>query len=152
MFRDFLLASAHHLLLFGLVAMLSLQTVLLSRPLDAGALRSLVGIDRGYGTTAGLLLLAGVARVIWGAKGADYYLHNPWFHAKLGAFVLAALLSIWPTLSYLGWRRQATRDAAWTLDPARLARVRTIVRIELVLVALIFVLAAGMARHGALGL
>ena len=152
MFRDFLLASAHHLLLFGLVAMLSLQTVLLSRPLDAGAARKLVGIDRGYGTTAGLLLLAGVARLAWGGKGADFYLHNPWFHAKFGAFVLAALLSIWPTLSYLGWRRLAARDPAWTPDPARLARVRTIVRIELALVALIFVLAAGMARHGGLEL
>ena len=51
MLRDFILASAHHLLLFGLVAMLAVQSALLSRPLDTGALRRLVGIDRGYGAS-----------------------------------------------------------------------------------------------------
>jgi putative membrane protein len=152
MFRDFLLASAHHLLLFGLVAMLAIQSALLARPIDAAAARRLVGVDRGYGTAAGLLLLAGLARVLWGVKGADFYLHNPWFHAKVGAFVLAALLSILPTLAFIGWRRQATQQPGWTPEPDRVARIRTIVRIELVLVALIFVFAAAMARPGGRGL
>ncbi|NLW95739.1 MAG: DUF2214 family protein [Xanthomonadaceae bacterium] len=150
MFCDFLLASAHHLLLFGLVAMLAIQSALLARPIDAAAARRLVGVDRGYGTAAGLLLLAGVARVFWGVKGAGFYLHNPWFHAKVGAFVLAALLSILPTLAFIGWRRQATKQPGWAPDPARVARIRTLVRIELALVALIFVFAAAMARHGGL--
>ena len=152
MFRDFLLASAHHLLLFGLIAMLAMQSVLLSRPLDAAGLRRLVGIDRGYGATAGLLLLAGIARIGWGVKGSDFYLQNPWFHAKFGAFVLAALLSIWPTLAFIRWRREAARQPGWLPAPAQIARARTVIRIELVLIALIFVLAAGMARHGGLGL
>ncbi len=151
MFRDFLLASAHHLLLFGLVAMLAVQSTLLSRPLDAGLLRRLAGIDRGYGATAVLLLLAGAARVGMGAKGAAYYMHNPWFHAKVGAFVLAALLSVWPTVAFIRWRREAARQPGWQPMPARVGQVRTVVRIELALVALIFVLAAAMARHGALG-
>ena len=151
MFRDFLLASAHHLLLFGLVAMLAMQSALLSRPLDAAGLRRLLGVDRGYGATAGLLLVAGIGRVGWGVKGSDYYLQNPWFHAKFGAFVLAALVSLWPTLAFLRWRRQAARQPGWLPGPDQLAGARTVVRIELALVAAIFVLAAGMARHGTLG-
>ncbi len=151
MFRDFLLASAHHLLLFGLIAMLAMQSALLSRPLDAAGLRRLVGIDRGYGATAGLLLLAGIARIGWGVKGSDFYLQNPWFHAKFGAFVLAALLSIWPTLAFIRWRREAASQPGWLPAPAQIARARAVVRIELALIALIFILAAGMARHGTLG-
>ncbi len=150
MLTDFLLASLHHLLLFGLIAMLALQSALLSRPLDAAAVRRLAGIDRGYGISAVLLLLAGGARLFHGVKGSDYYLHNPWFHAKLGAFLLAAALSLWPTLAFLRWRRQLRAEAAWTPDPAQVARLRLIVRIEFALIALILVFAAGMARHGGL--
>src|SRR5690606_13079275 len=150
MFCDFLLASAHHLLLFGLVAMLAIQSALLARPIDAAAARRLVGVDRGYGTAAGPLLLAGVARVLWGATGAACSLRSPWVRARVGPFGPAALLSVRPALAFVGWRRQATKQPGGAPDPARVARIRTLVRIELVLVALIFVFAAAMARHGGL--
>ncbi len=152
MMTDFLLASLHHLLLFGLIAMLALQSALLSRPVDAGVARRLAVVDRGYGITAALLLLAGGARIFHGVKGSDFYLHNPWFHAKFGAFLAAAALSLWPTLSFLRWRRQLRADAAWSPDPRQVARLRTIVRLEFALIALILVCAAGMARHGGLSL
>ena len=147
---DFLLASLHHLLAFGLVAMLAMQAALLSGPVDAAVLRRLAGLDRGYGLTAVLLLFAGGARLFYGVKGSDFYLHNPWFHAKVGAFVLAAALSLWPTLAFLRWRHQLRADAAWSPDPAQVARLRTIVRLEFALIAVILVCAAAMARHGGL--
>lgn len=152
MLGDFLLASAHHLLFFALVAMLVLQSAILSGPFDARAAARLVGIDRGYGIAAVLLLLVGTVRVFHGIKGSDFYLHNPWFHAKVGAFLLAAALSIRPTLAYLGWRRQVQAQPGWQPDPAQRAGLRTLVRVELLLVAVILVCAAGMARHGGLRL
>ena len=150
MLRDFLLASAHHLLFLGLIAMLALQSALLSRPLDANVLRRLAGIDRGSGIAAGLLLLAGVARLYLGVRGSAFYLHNPWFHAKFGVFLATALLSLLPTLAFLRWRRSAADQADWRPAPAQVARVRMVIRVELALVAVILVLAAGMARHGGL--
>ncbi|WP_340648738.1 DUF2214 family protein [Pseudoxanthomonas winnipegensis] len=137
MWMDFALAALHHLLLFGLIAMLVAESVLLSRPLDAAGVGRLLRLDRGYGLTAGLLLGAGLWRVFGGIKGADFYLHNPWFHAKLGCFVLR-------------WRRALTGDAAFLPSPAETARVRGAIRFQLGLIALIFVLAAGMARYGGL--
>ena len=97
MLKDFLLASTHHLLAFGLVAMLVTEAVLLARPLDAPAMKRLADADRGLGIVASLPLAVGLWCVYGGNKGADFYLHNPWFHAKLGAFLLAALISLWPT-------------------------------------------------------
>ena len=152
MLPDFLLASLHHLLFFGLIAMLALQSALLSRPINAAMMKRLAGIDRGYGLTAVLLLFAGGARLFFGVKGSAYYLHNPWFHAKIGVFVLVAALSLWPTLAFLRWRLQLRADAAWLPAPAQVARLRTLVRVELALVAVILVLAAAMARHGGLSL
>ena len=85
MLKDFLLASFHHLLAFGLVAMLVTESVLLTCPLDTPAMKRLAGVDRGLGIVATLLLVVGMWRVYGGIKGADFYLHNPWFHAKVVA-------------------------------------------------------------------
>lgn len=152
MLTDFLLAALHHLLAFGLVAMLVTESVLLSRPIDGMALRRLVGVDRGYGIVAGALLVVGLLRVFKGIKGPDFYLHNPWFHAKLGAFVLAAVLSILPTLQLMRWRRALKLDAGFVPPVAQIAAAQRIVRFELILIAVILVCAAGMARYGGLHL
>lgn len=152
MLRDFLLASAHHPLAFGLVAMLVTQSVLLSRGVDGAALRRLSGVDLGLGISATLLLVIGLLRVFHGLKGAEFYLHNPWFRAKVGAFVLAAALSLLPTLRFMRWRRDLKAQPTWLPPPAEVTAMRRIVRIELALIALILVAAAGMARQGGLHL
>ena len=85
MLTDLLLAATHHLLVFALVAMLVAESLLLRGPMDTATLNRLAKLDGGYGASAGLLLLVGIARVAFGLKGHDFYLHNPWFHAKLGA-------------------------------------------------------------------
>lgn len=148
MLTDLVLASLHHLLLFALVAMLAGQSVLLRTTPDAGTLQRLAGLDRGYGASALLLLVVGVLRVVYGTKGAEFYLHNPWFHAKVGAFVLAALVSILPTIRFLRWRKALASDSGFLPNAMEVARIGTLVRFELVLVAAIFVFAAMMARYG----
>ena len=148
MLTDLLLAAAHHLLVFALVAMLVAEAILLRGPLDNAGIQRLARLDGGYGTSAGLLLVVGLCRIAFGIKGYDFYLHNPWFHAKLGSFVLVGLLSILPTMRFLRWRKALRTDPDFTPAPAEVARLRGTVRFELALVAVIFVLAAAMARYG----
>ncbi|KRA74722.1 hypothetical protein ASD78_10355 [Lysobacter sp. Root667] len=148
MLTDLLLAALHHLLVFALIAMLVAESTLLRGPLDAAALQRLARIDAGYGMAAGFLLVAGLLRVFYGAKGSDFYLHNPWFHAKLGAYVLIGLLSLLPTLRFLRWRKALSANPAFLPEPADVARQRGVVRFELILIAAILVLAAAMARYG----
>lgn len=145
---DLLLASLHHLLVFGLVAMLVAESMLLGRSIDIAALKRLAGIDAGYGAAAVALLVVGLLRVFHGVKGADFYLHNPWFHAKLGAFLLVAALSLWPTLRFLRWRKAIKADPGFLPSTDEAAGLGRIVRFELLLIAAIFVLAAAMARYG----
>ncbi len=148
MLTDLLLASLHHLLFFALIAMLVAEAMLLRGPLDGATLRRLARLDSGYGMSAGLLLAVGLLRVFHGVKGHDFYLHNPWFHAKLGCFVLAALLSIVPTIRFLRWRKALATDPAFVPAAGEVAAMLRIVRFELLLVAAILVFAAMMARYG----
>jgi putative membrane protein len=116
--------------------------------MDRVTMQRLAGIDLGYGLCAMLLIVAGVLRIAFGIKAYDFYLHNPWFHAKIGAFLLVALLSILPTVRFLRWRKALAANPGYLPEPAEVARMRGFVRFELILVAAIFVFAAAMARHG----
>ena len=148
MLTDLLLAALHHLLVFALIAMLVAESTLLRGTLDATTLNRVARLDAGYGAAAGLLLVAGLLRVFYGVKGSEFYLHNPWFHAKLGAYVLIGLLSLLPTLRFLRWRKALSANPAFLPDPTDVARQRGVVRFELILIAVILVLAAAMARYG----
>ena len=148
MLTDLLLAASHHLLVFALVAMLVAEAILLRGPLDNAGIQRLARLDGGYGASAGLLLVVGLCRIAFGVKAHDFYLHNPWFHAKLGTFVLVGLLSILPTMRFLRWRKALRADSAFLPSLVEVGRLRRTVRLELVLVAVIFVLAAAMARYG----
>ena len=113
-----IVAYLHYLSIFLLFALLVLQHRLLRLPLDLERARSLAAIDRGYGLCALAVLASGLARVLWYGKGVDYYLHNGLFHAKVGLFVLAALVSL--CLLYTSWgeQRQLAADPLHAGDGA----------------------------------
>jgi len=148
MLTDLLLASLHHLLVFALIAMLVTESVLLRGTINGAVLQRLARLDGGYGMTAGLLLAVGLLRVFYGVKGYDFYLHNPWFHAKVGCYVLVGLLSILPTIRFLRWRKALAANPAFVPAAGEVASMVRIVRFELLLVAAILVFAAMMARFG----
>lgn len=100
-----LVALAHHLGAFALVGALVAEHALFQRRLEAPAMRRLLVVDAVYGLSAGLLLVAGLLRVFYFEKGAQYYLGNPFFLIKFGLFIVAGLLSIYPTVSFMKWRK-----------------------------------------------
>ena len=150
MLTDWLLASLHHVLFFALIAMLVAEAMLLRGPVDAAAIARLRRLDAGYGLSAVLILVAGGLRIVYGVKGYDFYQHNPWFHAKLGVFVLVGLLSIAPTLRFGRWSRALRDNPAFVPDSAEIARTGSQLRLQMVGIAVILVLAAATARHGGL--
>ncbi|MCW0458283.1 DUF2214 family protein [Xanthomonas sacchari] len=147
---DLLLAALHHLAMLLLIATLVAEWTLLRAPLDHRQLARLVRVDALYGLAALLILAIGALRVRYGLKGADYYLHNPWFWAKLGAFATIGLLSLVPTLRLLRWRRQARLQPTWAPDTAQVRTLQRLIGVELGLLAVLVVLAAAMARYGIL--
>jgi putative membrane protein len=145
MTQDLALAVVHHWALLLLIAALFAEFVLLRQPSSADWVRTLARVDQAYGGAAVLLLAAGFARVAWGAKGADFYLQNPVFWAKVAVFVLVGLLSIVPTVRYPRWLKQLKTSGQLPTE-AQVDDTRRWVGWQLVLFVALPVLAAMMAR------
>ena len=146
MLTDFILASVHHILIFGLFALLGAQLVLVRPGMDAGIIAKVGRLDRVYGILALGVLLAGLARVFEGAKGPAYYFGNHIFLTKLTLFVIVGLLSIRPTLDFIAWNRALKSDPKALPADAAIRRTRLFIHIEATLLILLPVLGAAMAR------
>jgi putative membrane protein len=143
---DAVLALSHILAIFGVVAALTAQAVLLRPGLTPSMLARLSNYDLAYFLMAMLALGTGACRLLWGVKGMPFYLGNPWFYAKICLFVGIGLVSISPTRAYLRWRKQASRLPDFVPLPTELAHIRRWVLVELHLFTLIPVCAILMAR------
>jgi putative membrane protein len=143
---DLLLAIAHHLLIFTLFGLLVMEMVMLKPELPRATLLRLARIDMAYGIVAGLIIVIGFSRVHFGAKGAEFYEHNPVFWAKIAAFVLVGLLSIPPTLRIIRWRRTSDTDPTFRPDAAAVASAKRFMPAEGFAFIFILIFAAMMAR------
>lgn len=146
MLLDAALAYLHFLCIISLVALILAEAVLLRPALIAQSGRWLSLLDAGVGIAAVAVLASGLSRAVWGAKGWAYYAHNPVFHAKIGLFLLVALISIVPTVLFIRWTRSFRRDPAYAVPPAELKRARRCVLIELHLLVLLPLLGVMMSR------
>lgn len=146
LFRDFVLASLHHLLAFSLVAIIAIELMLVRPGMDAATIRRLGRIDLGFGIAAGLMIVVGFARVFFGLKGSAYYLANWVFWTKMAVFALIGLLSIQPTLRIIAWRRLLDVDPHAVPMTQDIVRVKRVIHVEAALVLLLPILAAAMAR------
>jgi putative membrane protein len=143
---DLIFAILHFLLVFGLVAIMTMELMLLRPGLAGPALARLGRIDGAYGGMAGALIVVGFLRVFFGATDAGFYLGNWVFWAKIAAFVIVGLLSIKPTIDILRWRRAAQGDPAYVVPESEVSAARTFVHAEAAVFILIPIFASLMAR------
>lgn len=135
----------HFISIFTLFAALAIEHLLFKPVLDATTARKIGAADAVYGISAGLVLLTGIARMIH-EKGLGFYMQHWAFHVLVTLFVLVGLISIYPTLVFLRWRKQTKIGQAPLLDASTAQRVIMIIRLELLLMLIIPLFAALMAR------
>ena len=145
MSTDAWLAIAHHLAVFAVLAVLSAEWALVRPGLTPAGIRTLARVDAAYGASAAAVIVAGTARVVAGAKPAEFYTDNPTFWFKMAAFAVVGLLSIRPTIKYIGWRKSLA-DSGTPPAPAVLQSAHRAINVQLAVFASIPVLAALMAR------
>ncbi len=92
------------------------------------------------------MLIVGFLRVVYFEKGASYYFHSIPFLLKLSLFAVVALLSIYPTVEFLSWRKSLKAGKAPVVTHHKLRLMRSIVHWELAGVVFIILSAALMAR------
>ena len=141
-----LFAFLHHAAAFVLVGVVMIELVLMRGELTLASARTLLRMDSVYGMCAVVLLIVGFIRVFRMEKGADYYFHSGPFIAKLTLFAAVGVLSILPTMQFLGWRKTLKEGRVPALDDAKRRQMRLFIHIELTLLFLMMLCAALMAR------
>jgi putative membrane protein len=142
MVLDAILSYTHFVAVFLLFGLLTAEAFLLRLAPSRDLLRLLARVDMFYGLSAMLVIAAGIARVLWGAKGWDFYAGELFFWLKIAAFAAVGLLSIPPTIAYRRW----AKDGAAEPDAASWRKARFWVMLQVHVAALIPLFAALMAR------
>jgi putative membrane protein len=143
---DAVLAYLHYLAIFLTAFFLLLEWTRCRVPVDDRRARVLRRNDLAYGLSAMAALATGLLRLFYGVKGPAFYLANPAFHAKLGLYILVALLSIGPTLAYRRWSRGFAANAGYAVAESAVRRVRVFLLLQILLLLLIPAMAVMMAR------
>jgi putative membrane protein len=142
---DALLAYLHFVAIFLTGFFLLLEWIRCREPVTPNRARLLFRMDLAYFLAALAALGTGFLRVFYGAKGSAFYFSNPVFHAKVGVFLLVAVLSIPVTLAYMRWNK-TFRNGGASIPGREIRNVRILLWTELVLLALLPALAVLMAR------
>jgi putative membrane protein len=94
-----------------------------------------------------MVVIVGLLRVFLPLeKGAAFYAQNWFFWTKMLGFALAALLSIYPTVRFLSWRKFIARNQVPEVSDDEFRRIKLILRLETLAIAIILFSAAMMAR------
>ena len=145
-----LFAFLHHVAAFVLVSAIVVQWLLMRDSPTPTSIGRLARADAFIGVAAVSIVVIGVLRVLYFEKGVAFYMHSPAFFAKMALFVAVALLSIGPTVRFIGWQRalkagNAERNAI-APSATQVAMVRRLLHLELIGIVLILLCAALMAR------
>ena len=146
MYTSAIMAFLHHLTAFTVVGALTVEVVLFKPPLTVVQARRLQRADQIFGAAATVLLVVGLLRVAYFEKGAGYYFANAFFLTKFTLFILAALISIYPTLLFISWNKALKQGEVPVITPQAVIRTRMCMMLELTAILGILFCAPFMAR------
>ena len=140
------LAYLHLLAILTMVVFISSEAALCRvQWLNAAVVERLARVDTVYGIAALMVLATGVARTVLGIKGTAWYWTNPLLHVKLTLFIVVGVISIFPNLTYVRWRK-ALRANGTLPGEAEISKTRKLVMVQAHLIALIPLVAVFLAR------
>lgn len=140
-----IVAWLHYLSFMVLFAALTAEHLLTRKPMTPAEIRRVGIIDAIYGAAFIAVVVTGTMKLLRYGRGLEFYLRAWQFHAKIMIVLVTFLISIYPTLVFLKYRRraQAIDEDERLVMPAGLKHG---LRLELVLVCLIPLFAAALAR------
>jgi putative membrane protein len=141
-----IMAFLHHLAAFALTAAIIYEHTTFRKNLSLTDARRIQRMDIVYGISAGVVVIVGLLRVFYFEKGAPFYAQNWFFWTKMLGFAVAALLSVYPTIRFVSWNKYSARNQAPELSEQDVGRIKMILRLELLAIAVILFSAAMMAR------
>ena len=141
-----LVAFLHFIFAFGVAACIIFEKVLFRQELNKERADLLRKTDSLYGLSAILVLVIGFLRVFYFEKGSAFYFASPFFHLKLTLFIIIGLLSIYPTIVFLKWRKLKADQFPISLETKVYSRIQKILTAETILIILLMLSASLMAK------
>lgn len=139
---NILIPYLHYLGIMALMGSVITEHIILKPNLSAEQIKNLGVVDLIYGISAAIVLVTGLLRwFMVDPKGAGFFNSNPLFHIKVTLFVAVAILSVIPTLKILKWNRQLKNGLAVNVSEKEAKKQLMFIRIELLLLAIIPLLA-----------
>ena len=146
MMLESVLASLHLVAILAMVVFSSSQAALCRQEwLNAAVVRRLLRLDWIFLASVTVLLLSGVARVVWGIKGWQWYVGQPLFHIKMTIVLAMVILSFWPSMAFRRWRDNLRSTGALP-GAQEVAKVRRLVMIQSHVLPVVAVVATFWAR------
>lgn len=139
------LAIVHYLMIFATVSLLVGEFVVLRLEATGSSLKLLSALDLLYGIFALLLVASGLMRVFLGDVAPADWGASHAFCAKMGLFLAIGILSAFPSLRYLSWKKSFATTGALP-DAAARKKASLFVHIQLGLFLVIPVMAVLMVE------
>jgi putative membrane protein len=146
MYASALMSFLHHVAAFTVVGALVAEVALFKPPVTAFHARRIQRADRIFWAAATALLVLGLLRVAYFEKGASYYFSNAFFLVKFSLFILAALISIYPTVLFISWNKALRLGEVPGISPQAVTRARMCMMLEMTAILGILFCAPFMAR------
>ncbi len=141
-----ILAALHLVAILTFVVFLSSQAALCRIEwMNAAVVERLARLDVIYGVAGVAMVGSGIARVIWGVKGASWYLSQPMFHIKITIVLAMVVLSFVPSLVFRRWRAKLRSTGALP-GAQEVAKVRRLVMIQSHVLPVVAVIAVFWSR------
>ena len=140
------MAYAHELSFMLCFAALTAERFLIRANPDRSTATKLIITDVVYGLAALTLLGSGVLRVLYFGQGADFYTENPLFWWKVGIYLSAGALSLYPTITYVLWAIPLRKGETPSFSAAAAQRIGWVINVELLAFATLPFMASLMAR------
>jgi putative membrane protein len=130
----------HIISILSMVSLLVVELFLLKAEMTRGELKRLSKVDGFYGLASILVVVAGL--MLWfGVGKGDAFYDNPILHIKVGIAVMVGLISVVPTVFYVRQSKGGIEESV-----SLPARIRQLVILQLILLAVIPLLAVMMAQ------
>ncbi len=144
---NILIPYLHYIGIMILMGALITEHVMLKPRVGKEQIKSLTKVDMIYGISAGIVLITGLLRwFLVDPKGAEFFTKNHLFHIKMTLFIVIVVLSIFPTIKFLKWRRRVNTSEIFEPGEKEVKKQLMFIRIELLLLAIIPLLAVLVAR------
>jgi len=146
MLLNSLFAFLHFAAAFTVVFTVIYERVNFKQHLSIGEAKRLQKVDSIYGLSAVMVLIIGFLRVFYFEKGSGFYFANTFFWIKIGLFAAVGLLSIYPTIRFLKWKKFIDSGQALNLDLQEYSRIKLFLNLEVAGLILILMSASLIAK------